>query len=140
MTRSPQLKFCEGYLDFNKTKLQYMKISFKNKKLQKLFNLSSELEKEHGKERAKKIRRRLGELEVAQNLKHFYPPKSKPARCHELTQGKAGKERQLSIDLDHPYRLIFIPDHEPIPLLPDGGLGWSQVTAIIITDIQDTHE
>lgn len=119
---------------------QHMKIYFKNKKLQKLFNLNGELEKTHGKERAKKIKIRLAELVAAENLMDFYPPKSKPARCHELTQGKAGKEKQLSVDLDHPYRLIFVPNHEPVPLLSDGGLDWSQVTAITIIDIQDTHE
>lgn len=117
-----------------------MEISFKNKKFQKSFNLGGELEKEYGKERAKKIRRRLGELKAAQNLMHFYPPKSPPARCHELTQGKAGKEKQLSVDLDHPYRLIFVPNHDPIPLLSDGGLDWEKVTAITIINIQDTHE
>jgi len=38
----------------------------------------------------------------------------------------------LSVDLDHPHRLIFLPDHDPVPLLPDGGLDWSRVTAIMI--------
>lgn len=70
----------------------------------------------------------------------FHPPKSPPARCHELTQGKAGKAKQLSVDLDHSYQLIFIPNHDPIPLLSSGGLDWSHVTAITIIDIQDTHK
>ncbi len=59
-----------------------------------------------------------------------------PGRCHELTGDRA---RQLSIDLDHPYRLIFEPVEEPPPLKRDGGLDWSAVLAIRIIGIEDTH-
>ncbi len=58
-------------------------------------------------------------------------------RCHELTGDRGG---QLSIDLDHPYRLIFIPDHDPIPTRTEGGLDWNRVTRILILEIADTHE
>ena len=44
------------------------------------------------------------------------------------------------MDLDHPYRLIFIPHHKPAPKLDDGGLNWSKITAIKILGIEDTHE
>lgn len=37
------------------------------------------------------------------------------------------------------YRLIFIPDHDPVPRLKDGGLDWSKVTAIKILGVEDTH-
>jgi proteic killer suppression protein len=50
------------------------------------------------------------------------------------------RARQLSLDLDHPYRLIFEPAHNPIPRKDDGGLDWSKVTAIIIIGVEDTHE
>ena len=114
-----------------------MIISFKNKKIEKSFNEQVQLEKQHGADRAKKIRIRLAALRAAQCLKDFWPPKSKPSRCHELIGDRAG---QLSVDLDHPYRLIFVPDHNPIPKLGDGGLDWSQVTAIKIMGVEDTHE
>ena len=84
------------------------------------------------------IRLRMQELRAALSLKDFLPPKSGPIRCHELTQGR--RKGQLSVDLDHPYRLIFVPNHEPIPVKPDGGLDWEQVTAITIIGIEDTHE
>jgi len=113
-------------------------ISFKNKKIEKSFNEQVQLEKQHGVIRAKKIRIRLTELRAAQSLKDFWPPKSKPSRCHELTGGR--RAGQLSVDLDHPYRLIFVPDHNPIPTLGDGGLDWSQITAIKIMGVEDTHE
>lgn len=114
-----------------------MDISFKNKKLAKSFNKGAQLVKIHGGPRAKKIRIRLTELRAATNLKDFWPPKSPPGRCHELTEGK--RSGQLSVDLDHPYRLIFTPDHDPVPKLDDGGLDWSKVTAIKILGVEDTH-
>lgn len=114
-----------------------MDISFKNKKVAKSFNEEAQLEKIHGSSRAKKIRRRMKALKAAKSLKDFWPPKSGPERCHELTAGQ--RSGQLSMDLDHPYRLIFIPDHDPVPMLKDGGLDWSQVTAVIILGVEDTH-
>ena len=59
------------------------------------------------------------------------------ASRHELTKGK--RSGKLSVDLDHPYRLIFIPDHDPVPRRDDGGLDWSQVTTIKIVGVEDTH-
>jgi plasmid maintenance system killer protein len=112
-------------------------ITFVNKKLAKTFNESAQLEKTHGSNRAKKIRIRMQELRAARTLMDFWPPKTGPTRCHELTMGK--RKGQLSVDLDHPYRLIFKPDHAPVPLKPDGGLDWSQVTAIMILGVEDTH-
>jgi len=112
-------------------------ISFKNRRLEKSFNEGAQLEKIHGTKRAKKIRIRLAELRAAVSLMDFWPPKSGPGRCHELTQGR--RKGQLSVDLDHPYRLIFVPNHDPVPVLPDGGLDWSKITAIKILGVEDTH-
>jgi len=114
-----------------------MKINFKTKKLEKSFNETAQLEATHGKVRAKKIRVRMQEFRAAETLMDFWPPKSPPGRCHELTEGK--RHGQLSVDLDHPYRLIFLPDHDPEPTKPDGGLDWSQVTGIKIVGVEDTH-
>lgn len=102
----------------------------------KQFNESALLEKEHGVIRAQKIRRRLAELRAAQCLQDFWPPKSGPSRCHELTKGE--RKGQLSMDLDHPYRLIFVP--QQISLKEDGGLNWRQVTAVTILGVENTHE
>ncbi len=59
-----------------------------------------------------------------------------PGRCHELIGNRAG---QLSLDLDHPYRLIFEPADEPIPQKDDGGLDWTMVTSVVIIGVEDTH-
>ncbi|WP_293648425.1 type II toxin-antitoxin system RelE/ParE family toxin [Thiolapillus sp.] len=114
-----------------------MEITFKTKKLEKAFNEGRQLDALHGARRARKIRVRLQEFRVAETLMDFWPPKSPPGRCHELTEGK--RNGQLSVDLDHPYRLIFVPDHDPVPRRSDGGLDWAQVTAIKIICVEDTH-
>ena len=114
-----------------------MEITFKTKKLEKVFNQSRQLEALHGAKRGRKIRIRLQEFRAAETLMDFWPPKSPPGRCHELTEGK--RNGQLSVDLDHPYRLIFVPDHDPVPQKSDGGLDWAQVTTIKIICVEDTH-
>ncbi len=82
---------------------------------------------------AKKLRQRLADLEAASALEEM---RNLPGRCHELTGNLAG---HLAVDLKHPYRLIFRPDHAPTPTKADGGLDWSQVTNILITDVRDYH-
>lgn len=115
-----------------------MDLRFDDKKLQKSLSDGAKLVATYGPMRAKKLRIRIAELRAAGSLKDFWPPKSPPSRCHELTHGK--RAGQLSVDLDHPYRLIFVPDHDPVPRLPDHGLDWGNVTAIKILGIEDTHE
>jgi proteic killer suppression protein len=112
-------------------------ISFKSTKLEKEFNERKRLEKVHGTRRANMISVRLAKLRAASSLYDFWPPKTGPDRCHELT---GNLKWHLSVDLDHPYRLIFVPNHKSVPRKSDGGLDWKQVTAIIIIGIEDTHE
>src|SRR5437016_3596362 len=112
-----------------------MDIVFKNSKLEKEFNDERELRRNRGERQAKLIMRRLAELSAAENLEGLCLIAG--PRCHEL---KGDMEGQLSVDLDHPYRLIFIPQNEPIPRLPEGGLDWKLVTQIKILGVQDTHE
>jgi proteic killer suppression protein len=115
-----------------------MRISYKNKKVERLF-LEKDLQRHHGLPRAKLIRIRLMAFEAAASLDVFWPPKTGPERCHELTGGKRGLERHFSVDLDFPYRLIFVPDHDPLPLKDDGGLDWKGITQITILGVEDTH-
>lgn len=77
---------------------------------------------------------RLAQLEAAETLEDM---RSLPgARCHELTGDRKG---QIAVDLVHPKRLVFIPDHVPLPAKPDGGLDWNGVTSICIEEIVDYH-
>jgi proteic killer suppression protein len=35
--------------------------------------------------------------------------------------------------------MLFVPNHDPVPEKEDGGLDWTQVTAVEIIGIEDTH-
>lgn len=99
-------------------------------------NDGKEMVKVHGSLRAKKLRLVMTALNAAPDLAAFAPPYSPPHRCHELTGNLKGT---LSLDLDHPYRLLFVPDHDPLPQRNEGGLDWTQVTAITIKGVENTH-
>ena len=51
-----------------------------------------------------------------------------PGRLHEL---KGDRKGQYSLDLVHPYRLLFTA--EPVQ-------NWSEITTVTIIGIVDTHE
>ena len=82
----------------------------------------------------RKLQQRLMELKAAPCLDDI--SKVPPPRCHPLSGDRDG---QLSVDLEHPYRLLFIPANDPIPVTQNGGLDWTKVTEIDIIEITDTH-
>lgn len=111
-----------------------VQIFFKTKKLQKLCSDQREMQKQLGQGMARKLRQRLMELnaaEVLADVSHLPPP-----RCHELSGDRAG---QFSVDLEHPYRLLFIAADEPVPRREDGGVDLDRVREIEIVAIDDTH-
>lgn len=111
-----------------------MEIRFQSRKLAKEANDFRLLRKSHGERRAGRIRLRLDALHAAcvlEDLRHM------PGRLHELRGDRAG---QLSLDLDGPYRLIFAPDHNPVPRRANGGMDWNQITAVLVLEIENTHE
>jgi len=91
--------------------------------------------KQLGAKQAAKFQQRLMELgaaEVLSDISHL-----PPVRCHQLSSGKdAGT---FSVDLNHPYRLLFIPADDPLPLCEDGGIDTTKVREIEITEIRNTH-
>ncbi len=111
-----------------------MEITFKNKKLHKICNSEKELIKAYGKNCARKINLRLDDLQAAANLEVF---KVLPGRCHEL---KGDRKGQLSLDLEHPLRLIFEPSNENVKNKESGGLDWNSVSTVKIIDVEDTHD
>lgn len=111
-----------------------MEITFRTRKLWKQCNDSRAAVREFGPNQARKLRQRLDDLQAAENLGLF---RALPGRCHEL---KGDRKGQLSLDLEHPFRLVFEPAHDPPPMQPDGGLGWKTVTAVRILEIVDTHD
>lgn len=87
---------------------------------------------------AKKLLLRLTVLRAADSLADFWPPKSGPERCHELKGNRAGT---FSVDLKHPYRLLFIAIGETPPLHRSNELQrWRAIKSIDISGIEDTHE
>jgi plasmid maintenance system killer protein len=111
-----------------------MVIYFRTKRLQKICNNTNEAIKKLGPKMARKLQQRLMELKATSCLADI--SRVPPARCHLLTGDRDG---QLSVDLVHPYRLLFIPANDPIPVTQDGGLDWSNITEIEIVEIDDTH-
>ncbi len=82
------------------------------------------------KQNAKKLKQRLFELRAASSLdkiSHLPPP-----RLHELDQDRNG---QFAVDLKHPFRLIFEPDHDPVPRKSDGGIDRTLISAIKIIEV-----
>ena len=111
-----------------------MVIYFKTKRLQKICSIANESIKKLGSKMARKLQQRLMELKAASCLADI--SKVPSPRCHPLSGDRGG---QLSVDLEHPYRLLFIPANDPIPVKQDGGLDWAKVTEIEIVEIVDTH-
>lgn len=59
-----------------------------------------------------------------------------PARCHQLSGDRAG---QFAVDVQHPFRLIFEPAHDPVARKDDGGIDLTRVTAVRILEVTDYH-
>lgn len=111
-----------------------MLISFKTKKLQKICSTHDFALKKLGQTRGKKLMQRMAELKAATNLQDI--SRLPPSRLHELT---GNKKRVFSVDLEHPYRLLFKPINVCVALKQDGGLDKTKITEIEIIDIKDTH-
>lgn len=59
-----------------------------------------------------------------------------PGDCDQLTGDRSG---QFAVHVTGPLRLVFVPDHEPVPRLDDGGIDQGAVTCIRILEIVDYH-
>lgn len=110
-----------------------MKILFSQRKLKKQCETERQLRKAFG-DRSDKLKLRLGVLKNAPSLDDV--PKGSPDWCHELSNDRAG---QFAVTIKDNWRIIFVPDHEPIPLKADGGIELCAITAIRIIEIGDYH-
>jgi proteic killer suppression protein len=109
-------------------------IFFKSNKLAKVLNEEARLKKEYGAKNGKQIRLRLAVLAAAPTLADV--PTQPPDRCHQL---KADRKGCFAVDAEHPFRIVFEPNHDPMPLKEDGGVDLRKVTAITILEIVDYH-
>jgi len=71
--------------------------------MKKLANNFKKCQAEWGSIRAKLFNQRLGDLLNAQTLEDV---RNLPGNYHELVENRKG---QWACNLDHPYRLVFIP-------------------------------
>lgn len=109
-----------------------MKLNFKNKTVRALCTQRTVAVKELGDIGARKLQMRLFELESATRVTDLVQ-----GRPHELTGDRAGC---FALDLAGGRRLVFAPDHDPLPTRPDGGTDWTQVTIVCIQYIGDYHD
>ena len=111
-----------------------MQISFQSMRLAELFDSERDLRRAYGDRQTKIILARIGVLANAGTLAMV--PHAPPQRLHQLV---GGRQDQFAVDLVHPYRLVFEPDHDPIPRKEDGGIDLTEVTAITILEVIDYH-
>ena len=86
-----------------------------------------------GADHWKLLRRRLAALSAAPTLADM---DGVSGNCHQL---HADRDGDFAVDLWGPYRLIFEPNHDPVPLLDDGGVDKRNVTHITIKEVDDYH-
>jgi proteic killer suppression protein len=111
-----------------------MEITFNDKKLAKIVNDDRKLEQKMGKVRAEKIRLRLNQLHDAGTLEDV---RCLAGNYHELTDNRKG---QWACDLNQPYRLIFTPHENPIPVNPHGQYIWIEIKGVKVIEIINYHK
>ncbi len=111
-----------------------MDINFARQKLEKTFNSQTALKKAFGDRMTETVAARMKVLSHARTLGMV--PVTKPDRRHQLEGNRAG---QYAVDLVHPKRLVFEPNHDPLPRKEAGGIDTDQVTAITVIEVIDYH-
>ena len=101
-----------------------MDITFGDKKLRKYANNDALAKKKLGQRRAQLYKQRLDDLVDAETLENV---KYLPGNYHEL---KGDRKGQWACNLDHPYRLIFEPQDNPIPENESGQYVWFEIKGI----------
>jgi proteic killer suppression protein len=110
-----------------------MELSFATKRLARELADDRALSRAYG-DRARRLKLRLELLAVAACLNDV--PPAPPTRRHELTGEWAG---HFAVDVTANWRLIFRPNHNPIPRVASGGVDLKAITAIEIVAIEDYH-
>lgn len=111
-----------------------MKISFKNRKLQRAFESEASLKRIFGARMLRAIKARISVLEDSSCLADV--PTIKPERCHQL---KGKRDEQFAVDLVQPYRMVFEVNHDPMPRDEFGGIDKKRVIEIMILEVVDYH-
>lgn len=107
-----------------------------SKKLKRDIEDDARRQKRFGTEMSAKIKLRMTALSAAESLVDFWPPYAGPERCHELKGDLAGT---FSMDLKHPYRLLFIAADLKETEFEAEKQRWQSIKSIEVTSIEDTH-
>ena len=109
----------------------------RNKRLRAALEGEDSCRRHFGAEMCKKLMLRIAALRAADSLAVFWPPKSGPERCHELSGAEVGT---FSIDVKQPYRLLFKPvEPEKRADRADERDRWNAITAVELLTVEDTH-
>lgn len=81
---------------------------------------------------AKKLQNRLADLEAVAFVTELVA-----GRPHPLKGDRLG---QFSVDLHGAVRLVFEPDHVPVPRNADISIAWNQINKVRIVFIGDYHD
>lgn len=112
---------------------QTIDISWSDRKLEKHCASDKAGQRHFGAPNWKLMKRRLASLAAAPTLTDMG---GVPGNCHALS---ADRDSEFAVYLWGQYRLVFVPNHEPIPRLDDGGIDRSRVTSIVVTEVVDYH-
>ncbi|MGH2351185.1 MAG: killer suppression protein [Chloroflexota bacterium] len=110
-----------------------IEISWSSRKLEKACSDDRQGSRRWGADNWKVFKRRLAALAAAPTLADM---RGVPGNCHQL---HADRDEEYALDLWGPYRLIFEPDHDPLPQLQHGGIDTANVTQILIKEVADYH-
>ena len=123
------------------SELRYVKrmvVTVPNNRLRRDIEDDAARKKRFGKEMAQKIGLRMAALVAAESLADFWPPHSGPERVHELKKGDL--LGMFSIDLKHPFRLLFSAvDAERKKSGDDERKRWESIKSVEIIGVEDTH-
>ena len=111
-----------------------MNITFGDNSLKKYANDDRLAVRKLGLIRAHLFKQRLDDLRAADTLEDV---RYLPGRYHELIKNLKG---QWSCNLDQPYRLIFVPHEDPIPVNEDGQYIWSEIRGVEVIEITNYHK
>ena len=111
-----------------------MEISYANSKIQKICTNARIAQKVLGKKVAQVLRDRLDQMQDANDLAEL---RYAAGDWHELVGDRKG---EIACSLSGRIRLIFVPANALRPIKPDGGLDWTQVTAVMNLEITDYHK
>ena len=114
-----------------------MDVSTNDKRLRAALEGEAACRRQYGADMCKKLLLRIAALKAAENLAVFWPPRSGPERCHELSGANKGT---FSMDVKQPYRLLLKPIELEKPIdRPDERERWKAIAAVQLLTVEDTH-